>query len=103
MPFAFMRTAQLISALANMPGSKYIENERLLARHAREQTPAWRKAQARRATGSENHEEWLRTVKKDLPKFIPFLVESCAIDFRGRILEIGAGASWLSAELSKLP
>jgi ubiquinone/menaquinone biosynthesis C-methylase UbiE len=86
-----------------MPGSKYIENEALLARHAREQTPAWRAAQARRATGADDQESWLRSVREDLPKFIPYLVNSCGVDFRGRILEIGAGTGWLSAELSKLP
>lgn len=47
--------------------------------------------------------EWLRCVKEDFPKYIPFLTKTCALDFRGRILEIGAGCAWLSAELSKLP
>ena len=47
--------------------------------------------------------EWLRCVKEDFPKFVPFLTKQCGLEFRGRILEIGAGAAWLSAELSKLP
>lgn len=47
--------------------------------------------------------EWLRCVKQDFPKFIPFLTQTCDLDFRGRVLEIGAGCGWLSAELSKLP
>jgi ubiquinone/menaquinone biosynthesis C-methylase UbiE len=46
---------------------------------------------------------WLRCVKEDFPKFIPFLTQQCGLEFRGRILEIGAGSAWLSAELSKLP
>lgn len=47
--------------------------------------------------------EWLRCVKQDFPKFIPFLTETCELDIRGRVLEIGAGCAWFSAELSKLP
>jgi SAM-dependent methyltransferase len=37
------------------------------------------------------------------PKFIPFLMQKLGVQFRGRILELGAGAAWFSAELSKLP
>src|SRR5204863_3736040 len=51
--------------------------------------------------GSEK--EWARALKEDLPRFIPFLQKRCHIEFHGRILEIGAGAGWLSGELSKLP
>ena len=34
---------------------------------------------------------------------LPFLASKCGVEFYGRILEIGAGSGWLSAELSKLP
>ncbi len=37
------------------------------------------------------------------PRFIPFLTGRCGLTFRGRVLEIGAGGAWFSAELSKLP
>ncbi len=47
--------------------------------------------------------EWLRCVKEDFPKFIPYLTKKCGLEFRGRLLEIGAGAGWFSAELSKSP
>ncbi len=47
--------------------------------------------------------EWWRCLQADFPKFIPFLTQQCGLEFRGRILEIGAGAAWFSAELSKLP
>jgi ubiquinone/menaquinone biosynthesis C-methylase UbiE len=47
--------------------------------------------------------EWWRCVQTDFPKFIPFLTQECGLEFRGRVLEIGAGAAWFSAELSKLP
>ena len=33
----------------------------------------------------------------------PYLTKRFGLEFRGRILEISAGAAWLSAELSKLP
>lgn len=46
---------------------------------------------------------WWRCVQTDFPKFIPFLTQQCGLEFRGRILEIGAGSAWFSAELSKLP
>jgi ubiquinone/menaquinone biosynthesis C-methylase UbiE len=48
-------------------------------------------------------EDWLRSVQEELPRFVPFLTRKCGLEFRGRILEIGAGGAWLSAELSKLP
>lgn len=50
-----------------------------------------------------NEAEWLRSVRGDYPKFVPFLTRTCGLDIRGRVLEIGAGAGWFSAELSKLP
>ena len=37
------------------------------------------------------------------PKYLPFLRQKCGLEFRGRMLEIGAGGAWLSAEISKLP
>jgi SAM-dependent methyltransferase len=51
--------------------------------------------------GSE--EAWARSLRQELAKFVPFLRRKCDLDFHGRILEIGAGGGWLSAELSKLP
>lgn len=47
--------------------------------------------------------EWVRTVRDHYAKFIPFLTKECDIDIRGRVLEIGAGSGWFSAEISKLP
>jgi ubiquinone/menaquinone biosynthesis C-methylase UbiE len=48
-------------------------------------------------------EEWSRSLKDDLTRFVPFLMKKCGLEFSGRILEIGAGGAWLSAEISKLP
>jgi ubiquinone/menaquinone biosynthesis C-methylase UbiE len=64
--------------------------------------PAWRRA-GQATAPPDKDAEWLRKAKDDLPKFIPFLTRKCGLEFRGRILEIGAGAAWLSAELSKQP
>jgi ubiquinone/menaquinone biosynthesis C-methylase UbiE len=83
--------------------SKYIERRGFLSRYTHEGTVARREAAARAAVASGEEEKWLQSVQRDLPRFIPFLTEKCGLEFRGRILEIGAGGAWLSAELSKLP
>ena len=83
--------------------SKYIEKKDYLSRYAHERTVAVRESAAKMAAESGAEAEWFRSVQEDLPKFIPFLTRKCKLEFRGRILEIGAGGAWLSAELSKLP
>jgi ubiquinone/menaquinone biosynthesis C-methylase UbiE len=83
--------------------SKYIEKKAYLSPYAHERTVALRESVARQAERSGDEAEWLRDIQKDLPKFIPFLRNKCGLEFFGRILEIGAGGAWLSAELSKLP
>ncbi|MEI6389487.1 MAG: class I SAM-dependent methyltransferase [Verrucomicrobiota bacterium] len=83
--------------------SKYIENKRYLARCAHEQTLALHESAGRFATEFGSEEDWLGCVKNQFPKFIPFLTQNCGLEFCGRILEIGAGGAWLSAEMSKLP
>jgi ubiquinone/menaquinone biosynthesis C-methylase UbiE len=85
----------------NKPESRYVEKKAYLSRYAQERVLAQREP----ATGeqAEFSDEWFRRVKEDLPRFIPFLVKECKVEFRGRLLEIGAGGAWLSAELSKLP
>jgi ubiquinone/menaquinone biosynthesis C-methylase UbiE len=70
-------------------------------RYAHERMLAFRESENRLAV--EFTGDWLRSVQEDFPKFVPFLTRKCGVEFRGRILEIGAGAAWLSAELSKLP
>jgi ubiquinone/menaquinone biosynthesis C-methylase UbiE len=83
--------------------SKYIEKKDYLSRYAHERIVALRDSAARSAVGSGDEAKWLLSVQRDLPKFVPFLTRKCKLEFRGRILEIGAGGAWLSAELSKLP
>ncbi len=81
--------------------SKYIEKKAYLSRYTHERILALREAEAP-ASGWGDEAAWARFLKKEAKKFIPFLTEKCGLEFRGRILEIGAGAAWLSAELSKL-
>jgi ubiquinone/menaquinone biosynthesis C-methylase UbiE len=83
--------------------SRYIEKRGYLSRYTHERTVALRESAARAAAQSGEANAWLRSVEEELPRFIPFLTRKCGVKFRGRILEIGAGGAWLSAELSKLP
>jgi SAM-dependent methyltransferase len=45
----------------------------------------------------------LREVTGQFPKYVSLLRDKAGVEFRGRILELGAGAAWFTAELSKLP
>jgi ubiquinone/menaquinone biosynthesis C-methylase UbiE len=87
----------------NTAESKYIENRAYLSRCAHGRTPVLRGSAGRLETEFGSESEWLRHVEQSFPRFIPFLTEKCGLEFRGRILEIGAGGAWLSAEISKLP
>jgi len=83
-------------------GSRYIEKEGYLSSYSHERTIELRESAHRSITAAQEA-EWLRSLRRDLPRFIPFLIKKCGLGFRGRILEVGAGGAWLSAELSKLP
>lgn len=83
--------------------SRYIESKAHLRRLGDERELALRESAARLASGEMNQEAWMRAAKEDFPRIVTYLNTSCGIDFRGRVLEIGAGGAWLSAELSKLP
>jgi len=87
--------------LVSTEQSKYVEKSGYLSNYTDERTLAMREARA--SAGRRDEAEWLRSLQRNLPRFIPFLTQKCGVDFRGRILEIGAGGAWLSAELSKLP
>jgi ubiquinone/menaquinone biosynthesis C-methylase UbiE len=86
----------------NTAESKYIDKKAYVSRYMNERVLALREA---KPPVSEQREEaeWNRFMVKEAKIFIPFLTKKCHIEFRGRILEIGAGGAWLSAELSKLP
>ena len=83
--------------------SKFVEKQSYLSRLAHREELAFREADRHLDTEFGSEAEWLRCVKEDFPKFVPFLGRKCGIRFSGRILEIGAGAAWFSAELSKIP
>jgi len=83
--------------------SKYVEKKAYLSRYAHERMVTQRESRSEPAHEFGSDEEWSRSLREDLPPFIPFLIKKCGLEFRGRILEIGAGGAWLSAELSKLP
>lgn len=87
----------------NTNESKYIDKKDYLSTYSHARMLAWRESGGRLKGEPADPEEWLRTLKEELPRFIPFLTDTCGIEFRGRILEIGAGGAWLSAEISKLP
>ena len=83
--------------------SPYIEKKSYPSRFTHGKHAALREAEEhiRREYSSET--EWLRCVEEEFPKYLPFLKKQCRLQFHGRILEIGAGGAWFSAELSKLP
>ncbi len=84
--------------------SKYVEKKGYLSRYTHERAVTLREVEGLQwMRGYESEEHWLRCVLKEFPLFIPFLEQKRGVVFRGRILEIGAGGAWLSAELSKLP
>jgi len=83
--------------------SRYVENKAYLARTAREGMVDSRNSRARKAAELSQPGKRSQRVNEDLHKYVPFLTEQCGLEFRGRVLEIGAGGAWLSAELSKLP
>jgi ubiquinone/menaquinone biosynthesis C-methylase UbiE len=82
----------------NTAESKYVEKTAYLSKYTHERIFALREASA-----GQNEAEWNRFMAREAITFIPFLTKKCDLKFGGRILEIGAGRAWLSAELSKLP
>jgi ubiquinone/menaquinone biosynthesis C-methylase UbiE len=85
------------------PESKYIEKKGYLSHYTHEQMVNRREAASDPSLEFGSEKEWTRHLREDLPRFIPFLKTKCGLEFHGRVLEIGAGAAWLSAEISKLP
>jgi ubiquinone/menaquinone biosynthesis C-methylase UbiE len=97
-----LRLPAVLSSLAEaelkMPESKYIEKKTGPSHFAKTL-----KEGVGAAPPAETSGDWFRSAKSELPKFVPFLTKECGLTFFGRILEIGAGSAWFSAELSKLP
>src|SRR5436190_13949848 len=86
----------------NRAEHKYVEKKAYVSRYLNERVVASREAKPA-SSEQRDLEESVRFMAKEAKIFIPFLTKKCHIEFRGRILEIGAGGAWLSAELSKLP
>jgi len=84
-----------------MAESRYIENRLNLSRYRHEHRAATHNAKPDHADGSA--ESGPRVQQEELHKFVPFLKKKCGVEFRGRVLELGAGTAWFSAELSRLP
>ena len=87
----------------NTTESRYVEKKGYLSQLAHGRELAFRETEGHLDAEFGSEAEWLRCVQEEFPKFVPFLTRNCGIEFRGRILEIGAGTAWFSAELSKLP
>src|ERR1041385_8865176 len=85
-----------------MTDSVYIDKRAYLSDLVHEQELAFRETEGHLATEFGSEAEWLRRLQEEFPAFVPYLMDRCGLKFRGDILEIGAGACWLSAELSKV-
>lgn len=83
--------------------STYVENQSYLSEFAHDKELAFREADGHLEIEFGSVAEWERCLHEDFPRYLPFLTTQCGLEFRGRILEVGAGACWLSAELSKIP
>jgi SAM-dependent methyltransferase len=76
--------------------SKFIERKSATARFTA------RKTAAAAAPPSPDSAE-LKEIQKQCRRIAQAVAGKCGVELRGRILEIGAGGAWLSAEISKLP
>ena len=85
-----------------MADSVYIDKQAYLSELVHEQELAFRETDGHLATEFGSEAEWLRCLQEEFPSFVPYLMERCRVQFHGAVLEIGAGACWLSAELSKV-
>jgi SAM-dependent methyltransferase len=84
----------------NQPRSKFIERSPVRSRGGAAQAAA---SAARRVAARERETRIKDDLQERAAMVVPYLTKRCGFEFRGRILEIRAGAAWLSAELSKLP
>lgn len=104
MPFASVGFANYFgSNLLHTTDSKYVEKKGYLSRYSHERMVALRESRSEPIHEFGSEEEWSRCLRDDLTRFVPFLMKKCGVAFCGRVLEIGAGGAWFSAEISKLP
>lgn len=84
----------------NEPQSKFVEKPASRVRASDEQAA---NAAVRRAAAREREERTNDDLQERAAQVAPYLAKRFGVTFGGRVLEIDAGAAWLSAELSKLP
>lgn len=77
--------------------SRFIERKSATARYA-----AGKRKAVEGKTPATLDAGQLKEVQNHCHRVAKALAGKCGVEFRGRILEIGAGGAWLSAELSKL-
>ena len=98
---AFFAAADaLTSTCLSQPQSKFVEKPVARSRASEEQVAA---AAVRRAAAREREARTNDDLQERAAEVAPYLARRFGVTFRGRVLEIDAGAAWLSAELSKLP
>lgn len=90
----------LICPHLSRPQSRFVEPPPAAARASEAQTAA---AAVRRAAAREREARTNDDLQERAAEVAPYLARRFGVTFRGRVLEIDAGAAWLSAELSKLP
>ena len=78
--------------------SKFIERKSATARFV-----AGKRKPAAVVASAEPDAAQLKLIQQRCKRIAQALANKCGVEFRGRILEVGAGGAWLSAELSKLP
>lgn len=78
--------------------SKFIERKSATSRFA-----TGRRKVTAAVSPAEPDAAQLKQIQQRCKQVSQALASKCGVEFRGRILEIGAGGAWLSAELSKLP
>jgi ubiquinone/menaquinone biosynthesis C-methylase UbiE len=83
--------------------SRYVEKKQYLSRYSHERIVAVRESRTHPSPELGEGDLSNRAFKDEVAQLVGFLTKKCALDFRGRVLEIGAGSAWLSAELSKHP
>jgi SAM-dependent methyltransferase len=89
--------------VVNPDTSRYVEKKNGAAKAPARGELVFHAAPGHLGTGFDTGAEWLRHATRDYPKSVAFLTGPCGVEFRGRVLEIGATGGGLSAELSKLP
>jgi ubiquinone/menaquinone biosynthesis C-methylase UbiE len=96
----FAAVVALTFTCLSQPQSRFVEKPPTRVRTSDEQAA---NAAVRRAAAREREERTNDDLQERAAQVAPYLAKRFGVTFGGRVLEIDAGAAWLSAELSKLP